>query len=350
MQTPLSGRLPGGQRLGPSAVTLEDGTGVFATTERGGFSESAAMAASAAAARAARTSRSEGPLKIANVDALSAARVRAPGLTMPDQSLTPAEVAILESFVVPTYLKSFAEAALSVMLVGQEARIAHVGCRTGYPDRELLALGEGCSVVGVDPSESAIQLARNKAAALRRARLQYHVAPTGATELPSEAFSHALSLHPPAGSRDELLHEMNRLLYSEGQALVTLPLRGSFQELADLFREYALKSDQGELGQAVEIAAANRPTIESLAEEMEAHGFVDVDVDVRQVTLSFPGGRAFTEDPATRLMILPEQESYMGPTDFTEPLAYVNDAIGKYWSGRDFELSLVIGTATARKA
>ncbi len=268
---------------------------------------------------------------------------------MSDQSLTPAEAAIFETFVVPVYLKEFAEAALGVMLVGAEARIAHVGCRTGYPDRELLALGEACSVVGVDPSDSAISLARNKAATLRRARLQYHVAPTSATELPSDAFSHAIALHPSASTRDGLFREMHRLLYAEGQALVSLPLRGSFQELSDLFREYALKTDQGELGRAVEMAAVNRPTIESLAEELEGYGFEDVDVDVRQVTLSFPGGRAFTEDPATRLMVLPEQEAYMGPTDFTEPLAYVNDAIGKYWSGRDFELSVVIGTATARK-
>jgi hypothetical protein len=99
----------------------------------------------------------------------------------------------------------------------------------------------------------------------------------------------------------------------------------------------------------VEAAALSRPTIESLSEELERAGFDDVYVDVRQVSLSFPNGRAFTEDPSTRLMVLPEQEAYMGATDFLEPLAYVNDAIGSYWSGRDFELSLVIGTATARK-
>jgi len=269
---------------------------------------------------------------------------------MSEQPLTPAEVAILETFVVPRYLKSFAEAALSAMLVGPEARIAHLGCRTGFPDRELLALGEGCSVVGVDASETAIHLARNKAATLKRARLEYRIAPTAESGLSPASFSHAFSLHPAASARGELFAEMQRLLYSEGQALVSLPLRGSFQELSDLLREYALKNDQGDLGRAVETAAANRPTIESLAEELEGAGFEDVDVDVRQVSLSCQGGRAFTEDPATRLMVLPDQEEYMGPTDFTEPLAYVSDAIGKYWSGRDFDLSLVIGTATARKA
>jgi SAM-dependent methyltransferase len=268
---------------------------------------------------------------------------------MQAQALTPAEVAILETFVVPRYLKAFGDAALSGMLIGPGARIAHLGCRTGFPDRELLSLGESCSVVGVDASESAIELARNKAATLREAPLEYHVGQSYPTELPEGAFSHAFSLHPIGASRAILFEEMHRLLYSEGQALISLPIRGSFQELTDLFREYALKHDQGDLGRAVENAALSRPTIESLSEELESAGFDDVYVDVRQISLSFPNGRAFTEDPSTRLMVLPEQEAYMGATDFFEPLAYVNDAIGSYWSGRDFELSLMIGTATARK-
>ena len=267
---------------------------------------------------------------------------------MNDQPLSPAEVAILETFVVPRDLKVFADAALTGLLVGPTARIVHLGCRTGFPDRELLALGEGCSVVGVDASESAIELARNKAATLRDARIEYFATDSWES-LEAGSFSHAFSLHPIGPSRRGLFAEMHRLLYSEGQALVSLPLRGSFQELADLIREYALKCDQGELGRAIEVASQRRPTIESLSEELEQAGFDDVYVDVRQVGLSFQGGRAFTEDPATRLMVLPEQESYMGPTDFTEPLGYVNDAIGKYWSGRPFELTLVVGTATARK-
>src|SRR5215471_5782202 len=205
---------------------------------------------------------------------------------MLDQQLTPAEVAILETFVVPSYLKVFGEAALAGLLVGPTARIAHLGCRTGFPDRELLALGEGCSVVGVDPSESAIELARNKAATLRDARIEY-LATDSSASLDAETFSHAFSLHPIGASRGRLFTEMYRLLYSEGQALVSLPLRGSFQELSDLLREYALKCDQGELGRAVDLATLRRPTIESLSEELERAGFDDIYVDVRQVGLSF---------------------------------------------------------------
>jgi SAM-dependent methyltransferase len=275
-----------------------------------------------------------------------------PRPAMLGRKLSPGEVAILETFVVPRYLEKFGEAVLGMMLLGSTARIAHLGCRTGYPDRELLDMIDTCSLVGVDVSIAAIELARNKAATLTDVDLEYQVATGYPTELEGGSFSHAMSLHPIGTQRDrvELFEEMSRLVYRGGQALVSLPLRGSFQEIGNLFREYSLKYDRGDLGRATEAAMAGRPTIESLSEELEDAGFEDIDVDVRQVSLSFPGGRAFTEDPVTRLLVVPELSAHMGIAELGEPLQYLNDAIGKYWSRRDFEVGVVIGTASARKA
>jgi SAM-dependent methyltransferase len=268
------------------------------------------------------------------------------------RKFSPAEVAILETFVVPRYLAKFGEAVLSMMLLGDTAKIAHFGCRTGYPDRELLQKSDGSSIVGVDASLAAVELARNKAATLGDVALSYRVESSYPTELEADSFSHAMSLHPVGGERErvELFREMARVLYSGGQALVSLPLRGSFQEIGDLFREYALKFDHGDFGKATEIATLSRPTLESLSDELEAAGLEDVDVDIRQVSLPFESGRAFTEDPVTRLFIMPDFQAYMGIDRFEEPLRYLNDAIGKYWANRQFEVGLVVGTASARKS
>ena len=143
------------------------------------------------------------------------------------------------------------------MSAGGAARIAHLGCRTGWPDREVFELIDTCAVIGVDASIAAIELARNKAATLRDLDLDYQVATGYPTELGSESFSHAMCLHPIGTELDrrDLFGEMERLLYRGGQALVSLPLRGSFQEISDLFREYALKHDHGRRGErAVETA------------------------------------------------------------------------------------------------
>jgi SAM-dependent methyltransferase len=265
--------------------------------------------------------------------------------------LSPADAAILETFVVPRYLSLFGELALQMLLVGESARIIHLGCRTGYPDLKIYEQGDGPEMVGVDSSLPALELARNKANVMGGVHIEYRPAGDGALDDEEGLFTHALTLHPAVGGdqRLALLSEMERLLCSGGQAIIALPLRGSFQEIADLFREYALKHDDSEFSKAVEAALLARPSIESLSEELEQVGLADVDVEIRQTSLTFDSGRAFVEDPVSRLLILPEVKAWLGVDDVVRPLAYVRDAIDKYWSEGKLELSLNVGCASARK-
>jgi SAM-dependent methyltransferase len=267
------------------------------------------------------------------------------------ESLSAADAAVMETFVVPRYLSLYADLMLEMMLVGEGARVAHLGCRTGYPDHLLYERMAGVSVVGVDASPSALELARTKAAALGEAPLEYHEVYLFPTGLDTGTFSHVISLHPLGTMEDrlELFAEATRLLYEGGQALIAMPLRGSFQEIGDLLKEYALKYDQGEFGNAVEMAMATRPTIETISEELEAAGLVDVDVEVRATTLPFDSGRALFEDPISRLLVFPEIRSALGYDDVEGPLSYVRDAIDKYWSEGRFDLALNVGCASARR-
>jgi SAM-dependent methyltransferase len=267
------------------------------------------------------------------------------------QKLSAADAAVFETFVVPRYLALFGELLLQMALGSDSARMVHVGCRTGYPDRLLLERSNDIDIIGVDPSLSALELARNKAAALGDVPIRYQIAEALPIELESGSFSHAIALNPIASQidRGQLFAELSRLLYSGGQALVTLPLRGSFQELIDLLREYALKSDDGALGKSVEEGSLSSPTIETLAEELEAAGFEDVDVEIRHTQLPFDSGRAFMEDPVSRLLILPELSKMLAVDDLEGGLDYVRDAIDKYWSETKFELSLNVGCASSRK-
>lgn len=266
-------------------------------------------------------------------------------------ALTPADAAVFETFVVPRYMAYFGELALELLLAGEGSRIAHLGCRTGYPDKKLVELAPSSTLTGVDESRAAIELARNKVAAAGDEGMEYLEAPRYPTALASESFSHAITLHPVASAaeRVELFQEMHRLLYAGGQALVALPLRGSFQEVLDLLREYALKFDEGDLGRVVEEAMAGRHTIETLSEELEGVGLDDIDVEVRHTTLTFDSGRAFVEDPVTRLLVLPDVQTSMPKTDLSAPFDYVRDAVDKYWSEGKFELTLNVGCASARR-
>lgn len=266
------------------------------------------------------------------------------------EKLTAADAAIFETFVVPRYLSLYGDVALDMFLVGEAARVVHVGCRTGYPDLKLYERVAEIEIVGLDASLPALELARNKAAVRGAERIEYRVLEDELSHFEPAQFSHALSLHPILGSeqRSGFFENVQRLLLPGGQAIIALPLRGSFQEVADLLREYALKADDVDFGKTLELALATCPSIESLSEELESAGFDDVDVEIRQTTLPFDSGRAFVEDPVSRLLIVPELRSLLVDEDLKRPLDYVRDAIDKYWSEGKLELAINIGCASAR--
>jgi SAM-dependent methyltransferase len=273
------------------------------------------------------------------------------------------ETAIFETFVVPRYLSFFGERVLHKMVVGRDPRVMHLGCGTGYPDRELIAKLPTAHVHGVDPSKHNIELARAKALALVREQagiaFDYRVIEQLPTSFPSAVFSHAFTLQAPSSpeTRGQLMTELGRLVAPRGQALVASPLRGSFFEVFDLLRECALKHERPELGAAVDAAAARRPSEESIKSELEAVGFDHVDVDIRTRKLRFEGGRRFIEDPITRLVLLPELRADLGAAaspmnagrNSSDPFDYVRDAIDKYWSDTTFELTVHVGVAQGRR-
>lgn len=265
--------------------------------------------------------------------------------------LGPAEAAIYETFVVPRYLSLFGEAALDMVVEGPDAQVVHLLCGTGYPDRGIALKLPGAHIYGIDPSPAALELARAKAATMASMTADYRVGDGWPTPFPAGAFSHAVCLHPLARpiDRTALLAECARLLAPHGQVLVALPLRGSFQELADLLREYALKAEADAVAKAVEAAVLVRPTAEQLAAEVEEAGFHFVDVDLRTHVLKFQSGRDFFEDPVCRLLLLPEVRSNLDLPDVERPLAYVREAIDKYWSEGTFELTLHVGCASGRR-
>jgi SAM-dependent methyltransferase len=265
--------------------------------------------------------------------------------------LGPSEAAIFETFVVPRYLALFGELALEMMAESEEAQVVHLYCRTGYPDRGIALKLPGAHIIGVDGSLAALELARAKASTMPNMVSDYRMLEELPTALPPSGFSHGLTLHPLANpdDRGKVLAEFARLLAPHGQAVVAMPLRGSFQELGDLLREYALKFDDHEVGRAVETASMVRPTVEMFGAELEEAGFDYVDVSLRPTTLGFQSGRDFFEDPIARLLILPEVRLNLGLEDPDQAFDYVREAIDKYWSDGTFELTVNVGCATGRR-
>ncbi len=268
--------------------------------------------------------------------------------------LTAAEAAVFEESVVPRYLSFFGGLVAEMLIQSPSAQIAHIACRTGYPDPVVAEKMAPCAILGVDPSAAALDVARSKATLFTDVATSY-IPDEGvpSQQLAEASFSHVYALHPicDAEGRSALLQEMRRVLVPGGQALLSLPLRGSFPEINDMVREFALRQDLPDLGKAVDAAAARRPTIETVSEEFENAGLSEVDVDVQLIAVSFNDGREFLDDPIARLLVFPEMrvllslDKDLGATCFQ----YVQDAISKSWSEGVFELTVNVGCASGRR-
>ncbi len=101
----------------------------------------------------------------------------------------------------------------------------------------------------------------------------------------------------------------------------------------------------------MDAAAVSRPTIETIAEEIEGAGLDEVEVDVQLIAVSFESGREFLEDPIARLMVIPESTAMLDvePQIIDSMLKYLHHAVSKYWSEGVFELTVNVGCASARR-
>lgn len=258
------------------------------------------------------------------------------------------EAAVIDAFAVPSYLRLFWEQTRQLVLVGEASRLVHLGCRTGYPHEDILEFMPNTEVVGVDASESCLALARARSAEKKATYLDGN---PQRTELQAQTFSHALLLHPNGNRHDRvaLFLEASRLLYPAGQALVALPLSQSYQEILDLLAEYALKTDDGELSRALEGAATDRVTVESISEELETAGFTDVDFELGSETLYFDSGRSLLEDPSARFFIFPQIASWLEYENLQPAFEYVAKAVDKYWSDERLDLGVRMAAFSARR-
>ncbi len=263
------------------------------------------------------------------------------------------ELDAFENGVVPRYLSFFGSLVIDMLFPIPDAHVAYIGCRSGYPDSIIADKMPQSSLLGVDSSAPAIEFARNKASLWPNMRANYSISETVPTLLAEGSFTHAFAIHPLADAegRAELLNELRRVLVPGGQALLALPLRGSFPEINDMIREYALRQDLPDLGRAVDNAAASRPTIETVSEEFENAGLTEVDVDVQLISASFNNGREFLEDPIARLLVIPDALELLKLDGVTsgDCMRYVAEAISKYWAEGVFELTVNVGCASGRR-
>jgi ubiquinone/menaquinone biosynthesis C-methylase UbiE len=256
-----------------------------------------------------------------------------------------------ETVVIPQYARAFGELLLRAVIVPARANILDLSCRTGYPALELLRLmGEG-RLVSIDPDSSFLELARERAGEEVGRRLFLKQESVEALPFGNQVFTNVVGnlVDRTTTDRGLLLSEAARVLVPGGQLVITMPLRGSFAEVLDLFREVALKHDLAGVSERVEQYAMSLPSREMWQTEIESRGFGDVSVEQSTFNLTFESGHHLFADPTTLVAAAPEWQWIASAIDSPADVIYrVQDAVDVYFRGRAFEVTVVAGCGSAR--
>ncbi len=257
-----------------------------------------------------------------------------------------------ETVVIPTYARVFGELLLRSVNVPARANMLDLSCRTGYPTIELLRMmGEG-RLVAIDPDPSYLELARERADEDVGRRLFLKQESVEALPFGNAVFTNVIGnlVDRTTTDRGLLLSEASRVLVPGGQLVITMPLRGSFNEVLDLFREVALKHDLAGVSERVEQYAMSLPSREMWQTEIESRGFVDVSIEQTTFPLEFESGHQLFADPTTLVAAAPEWQWIASAVEApTEVIYRVQDAVDVYFRGRVFDVTVVAGCASARQ-
>lgn len=265
---------------------------------------------------------------------------------------TSEDAALYDAHVVPRYSTLFGRLLLGELPSRERLQVLDVGCGTGYPALEVLRrLGEGGRVIAIDPDPALIDLARTRALDEAGRRIFFKVESAEQLSFGDEVFDVVIgnlalgAFQSPARA----LGEMRRVLVPSGRLVLTHALAGSFEEVLDMFRELALKHDDGALAQRIERIAARYPAASTLEAAVAAAGFADVSVRVEEFQITFPSAAEVFTDPMIRMVALPEWRWIAGFEEGSETLlGKVQRALETYFGAGPLSLRVSAGLVTAR--
>lgn len=152
--------------------------------------------------------------------------------------------------ILPVWSERFGRMLLSEARVPDKGLVLNVACSTGYPALEILERMESGRIIAIDSFSALLDVAREKAGSLSGKRIFFRTE-GGRDHLSFDSDVYDLTFSnlglaeldlPPA----DAIREMARVTAPGGQVLVTLPLRGTWAEFLDIYREVLTKHDRHE--------------------------------------------------------------------------------------------------------
>jgi SAM-dependent methyltransferase len=234
-----------------------------------------------------------------------------------------------------------------------KSAVLELGCAAGNITAQIAhRLDAESRVVAVDASPALLELARARVRDQEHAgrRVFFRAHPPG-TRLPfaEDTFETVLANLSDVAAPTELLADYVRVTKPGGQLVVACPLRGTWLELLDIFREVLVHARRPEALTALDAYIATLPEADDMARQLEALGLAPVDIEVSHWELVFRSAREFFYAPVIEQGPLPQWKEIVGREVLHETFLAIKESIDTYFAGRAFVVGVFGGRFSARR-
>jgi len=276
--------------------------------------------------------------------------------------VTPAErevrlAKLYDSEILPAYAARFATLLGRAVEARPGARVIEIGCATGAFTLELARrFRPDSQLTAFDASPAFIAEARARidaeAAPAAQVALAAHPEVPASIPLADRSADLVVSNLTVATAADPraAVKEAARLLVPGGQLALSAPLRGTWSEFLDLFRDVLRENGKLESLGAVDRYVAALPDGENLARWLAEAGLKQIEVTAARWEILFRSAREFFFAPLIELGPLPQWKRLSGRGDqMQDVFFFTKEAIDTYFKDRVFAVTIVGAAVTGRK-
>lgn len=263
---------------------------------------------------------------------------------------------IYDEQIAPLWGTSFTKMLLRGLTVPPRGQVLDVSCGTGEPALEILRrMNDGGRLIAIDGSSAMLDIARRKVAELGPLDNKSVFFRTE-NAVPRLSFADDVyDLVVCNLGLDKLpdleiaLRDFARVAKPGAEVRCALPLRGTFQEFHDLYREVLIKHDKHEALDRLDAYLDRYPTSDDVHRYLR-NANLDGTVELDNFTLLFRSSREFFFSSVMEYGPLVTWKAIAGDgQEIQDIFWYIKEAIDIYFGGRPFQVTVNAGCVIANK-